>query len=89
MLSSSKLSQSTIIGSLAAAVGAGAAQSATSQAPAGPRMGGTYAGSNGFKVEFRATAPFSTVAMPMLKGRTTFRILPIVWSSVCAMETLR
>jgi hypothetical protein len=48
--------EGTIIGSLAGAVGAGAAQSATSQAPAGPRMGGTYVGSNGFKVEFRATA---------------------------------
>ena len=46
----------SVIGALAGAVGAGAAQSPTSQAPAGPRMGGTYAGSNGFKVEFRATA---------------------------------
>jgi hypothetical protein len=48
--------ESTIIGSLAVAVGAGAAPSPTSQAPAGPRMGGTYGGSNGLKVEFRATA---------------------------------
>jgi hypothetical protein len=48
--------EGTIIGSLAGAISGGTAQSATSQAPAGPRMGGTYAGSNGFKVEFRATA---------------------------------
>jgi hypothetical protein len=48
--------EGTVIGSLAGAVGVGAAQSATSQAPAGARMGGTYAGANGVKVEFRATA---------------------------------
>jgi len=48
--------EGTIIGSLAEAVGPGTAPSATSQAPAGPRMGGTYAASNGLKVEFRATA---------------------------------
>jgi hypothetical protein len=48
--------EGTIIGSLAGAMGGGAARSATSQAPAGPRMGGTYAASNGLKVEFRATA---------------------------------
>jgi hypothetical protein len=48
--------EGTVIGSLAGAVGGGAPQSATSQAPAGPRMGGTYAASNGLKVEFRATA---------------------------------
>jgi hypothetical protein len=48
--------EDSIIGALAGAVGGGPAQSATSQAPAGPRMGGTYAGSNGFKVEFQPTA---------------------------------
>lgn len=32
------------------------ALSGTTEAPAGPRMGGTYAGPSGFKVEFQATA---------------------------------
>ena len=33
-----------------------AQRSGTTTAPAGPRMGGTYAGAGGFKVEFRSTA---------------------------------
>ena len=45
-----------VIGGLAGALGAGAAQTPTSQAPAGPRMGGTYAAANGLKVEFQPTA---------------------------------
>ena len=32
------------------------ALSGTTEAPAGPRMGGTYAGASGFKVEFQSTA---------------------------------
>lgn len=48
--------EGTVIGSLAGALGGRAPSSATSQAPAGPRMGGTYADPGGFKVEFRAAA---------------------------------
>jgi len=53
-------SETSVIGALSEILGGqadpAAQRSGTTTAPAGPRMGGAYAGTGGFKVEFRSTA---------------------------------